>query len=65
MGEARNRELDEANVKQPNDVGDVEFTDNADRALATLRPRPHGGLSERSCTWPETRLGCLKSVSRA
>jgi hypothetical protein len=44
MDEARSRELDETDVKQPNNVGFVEFTDNADRALATLRPRPHGGL---------------------
>lgn len=65
MGEAQSRELDETDVKQPNNVGDVEFTDNADRALATLRPPPQGGLSERSCTWPEARLACLKSVSRA
>ncbi len=32
-GEAQSRELDNTDVKQPKNVGDVEFTDAADRAV--------------------------------
>ncbi|MGH3866465.1 MAG: hypothetical protein ACRDQ4_10080 [Pseudonocardiaceae bacterium] len=34
-GEVQSRELDETDVEQPNNVGDIEFTDSTDRALAT------------------------------
>ena len=55
-GGAPSRELDETDVKRPKNVVDVEFTDSADRALATLAPHTHTTTSDNTshiamCGW--------------